>query len=64
MTLVTVKQLKDARRYAIVAIFVVVAVVMPPDIVWQLALGIPLCILYELGILLFGWVEDERNRLK
>ena len=49
---VTVAQLKDIRRYVIVGIFVVAAVVTPPDVFSQLALAIPLCILYELGIIL------------
>ena len=49
---VTVQQLRDVRRYVIVAIFVVAAVVTPPDVFSQLALAIPLCILYELGIIL------------
>ncbi|MEP6702830.1 MAG: twin-arginine translocase subunit TatC [Betaproteobacteria bacterium] len=49
---VTVQQLKDIRRYVIVGIFVVAAVVTPPDVFSQLALAIPLCFLYELGIIL------------
>jgi sec-independent protein translocase protein TatC len=49
---VTVQQLKDIRRYVIVAIFVVAAIVTPPDVFSQLALAIPLCFLYELGIIL------------
>ena len=49
---VTVPQLREVRRYVIVAIFVVAAVVTPPDVFSQLALAIPLCFLYELGIIL------------
>lgn len=48
--LVSVAQLREWRGYVIVAIFVVAAVVTPPDVVSQLALAIPMCILYELGI--------------
>jgi sec-independent protein translocase protein TatC len=48
--LVTVPQLREWRGYVIVAIFVVAAVVTPPDVVSQLALAIPMCLLYELGI--------------
>jgi len=51
MGLVTVEKLKEWRSYFIVAAFVVAAVVTPPDVVSQLALAIPMCILYELGIL-------------
>ena len=65
--LVTVQQLKDVRRYVIVGIFIVAAVVTPPDVFSQLALAIPLCILYELGIILAKFlgkpiVEDENKR--
>ncbi len=49
---VTVQQLRDIRRYVIVGIFVVAAIVTPPDVFSQLALAIPLCFLYELGIIL------------
>ncbi|KAB7768440.1 twin-arginine translocase subunit TatC [Xanthomonas maliensis] len=48
---VTPKQLTDGRGYAIVGIFVIAAVLTPPDIVSQLMLAIPMCLLYELGII-------------
>jgi len=51
MNVVTVAKLKEWRSYFIVGAFVVAAVVTPPDVVSQLALAIPMCILYELGIL-------------
>ncbi len=51
MGVVTVEKLKEWRSYFIVGAFVVAAVVTPPDVVSQLALAIPMCILYELGIL-------------
>ena len=49
--LVTVDQLREFRGYVIVGIFVVAAVVTPPDVVSQLSLAIPMCLLYEIGIL-------------
>lgn len=48
---VSVEKLKEWRSYFIVGAFVVAAVVTPPDVVSQLALAIPMCILYEVGIL-------------
>lgn len=48
---VTPLQLKNARPYAIVGIFVIAAVITPPDVVSQLLLAIPMCILYEIGLL-------------
>jgi sec-independent protein translocase protein TatC len=47
---VTIEQLKAWRGYFIVASFIIAAVVTPPDVISQLALAIPMCILYEIGI--------------
>ena len=51
MGLVTVEKLKAIRPYVIVGAFVIAAVVTPPDIMSQLFLAVPLCLLYEVGIL-------------
>lgn len=51
MNLVTVEKLKSIRSYVIVGAFVVAAIVTPPDIMSQLFLAIPLCLLYEAGLL-------------
>ncbi len=48
--IVSIEKLKSFRGYFIVFAFVVAAVVTPPDIISQLALAIPMCILYQLGI--------------
>ncbi len=48
---ITVEQLRKWRGYFIVGSFIVAAVVTPPDVISQLALAIPMCILYEIGIL-------------
>jgi sec-independent protein translocase protein TatC len=48
---VTPTQLREWRGYAIVGIFVVAAVITPPDVVSQLLLAVPMVVLYELGIL-------------
>ncbi|BDU59171.1 Sec-independent protein translocase protein TatC [Limnohabitans sp. MORI2] len=50
MGVVTVEKLKDFRSYFIVLAFIIAAIVTPPDVVSQLALAIPMCILYEIGI--------------
>jgi len=51
MGIVTVEKLKEIRPYVVVAAFVVAAVVTPPDVVSQLLLAVPLCLLYEAGLL-------------
>ncbi|MDI1252334.1 twin-arginine translocase subunit TatC [Thermomonas sp.] len=48
---VTPKQLREGRGYAVVGVFVVAAVLTPPDVVSQLMLAIPMCLLYEAGII-------------
>ena len=50
MNIVTIEKLKAFRSYFIVLAFVISAIVTPPDVVSQLALAIPMCILYEIGI--------------
>ena len=50
MGLVSIEKLRHFRSYFIVLAFIVAAVITPPDIVSQLALAVPMCLLYELGI--------------
>ncbi|WP_157268344.1 twin-arginine translocase subunit TatC [Azohydromonas aeria] len=47
---VSLDQLRAWRGYFIVLAFVIAAIVTPPDVVSQLALAVPMCLLYELGI--------------
>lgn len=49
--LVTPAQLREARGYVVVGVFILAAIITPPDVVSQLMLAIPLCVLYELGII-------------
>ncbi len=60
--LVTRTQLRVGRRYAIVGAFVVAAVLTPPDIVSQLLLAVPLCLLYELAIIAIWFTERRRAK--
>jgi len=48
--LVSIEQLRAFRAYFIVLAFIIAAVITPPDITSQLALAIPMCGLYEVGI--------------
>jgi sec-independent protein translocase protein TatC len=50
MGLVSIEKLKAFRSYFVVIAFIIAAVLTPPDVVSQLALAIPMCILYEVGI--------------
>jgi sec-independent protein translocase protein TatC len=53
--LVTIQKLKEFRGYFIVIAFIVAAVVTPPDVISQLALAVPMVILYEVGIVAARW---------
>jgi sec-independent protein translocase protein TatC len=50
MGIVSIAQLRQFRGYFIVGSFIVSAIVTPPDVISQLSLAIPMCILYEIGI--------------
>ncbi len=58
MGLVTVEKLREFRGYFIVLAFVIAAIITPPDVVSQLALAIPMCILYEFGIFAAGYFNQ------
>lgn len=49
--IVSVEKLKEIRPYVVVGAFVIAAIVTPPDVVSQLLLAIPLCLLYEIGLI-------------
>ena len=48
---VTPEQLVKSRSYAIVGAFVIAAILTPPDVISQLLLAVPMCLLYEVGII-------------
>jgi sec-independent protein translocase protein TatC len=58
--LVTSEQLARGRRYAIVIMFVVAAILTPPDVISQIGLALPLLALYEISILLVRQFEKRR----
>jgi sec-independent protein translocase protein TatC len=47
---VTPTQLAQSRAYAVVGAFIVAAILTPPDVLSQMMLALPMCVLYELGI--------------
>lgn len=57
---VSVEKLKSIRGYVIVGSFVLAAVVTPPDVISQLLMAIPLCLLYELGIFLCRFIKKRK----
>lgn len=67
---VTVQKLRSARGYVIVGAFVIAAVVTPPDVLSQFMLAVPLCLLFELGLVVASIMkkrevakpEDDSNQ--
>lgn len=60
--LVNSQMLRSGRRYAIVAVFVVAAIVTPPDPISQITLAVPLCLLYEISIWCVWLIERRRKK--
>ena len=58
---VPIEKLREHRGYFIVGAFIVAAVVTPPDVISQLALAVPMCILYEIGILVAAALIRSRK---
>lgn len=50
MGIVSLEKMRDFRGYFVVLAFIIAAIVTPPDVVSQLALAVPMCLLYELGL--------------
>jgi sec-independent protein translocase protein TatC len=62
--LVNEKMLRNKRKFAILGIFAVAAILTPPDVVSQILMAIPLLVLYEISILVakyFGKKEEEEE---
>jgi sec-independent protein translocase protein TatC len=58
---VTPKFLRTYRKHAIVVIFVVAAVLTPPDVTSQIIMSVPLLILYEIGIYVARVVQKKEE---
>lgn len=57
--ILNVDSLRKGRRYAIVGMFVVAAIITPPDIISQIGLAVPLILLYEISILAARWMAPK-----
>lgn len=59
---ITAQNLRNFRRYAIVSVFTVAAVLTPPDIISQFALALPLMFLYESAVWYIQSLENKTDR--
>lgn len=62
--IVSVEKLAAARPYVVVGVFVLAAVITPPDALSQLMLAIPMCLLFEIGLLLARFVSKRAQEAK
>ncbi|MDQ2993826.1 MAG: twin-arginine translocase subunit TatC [Pseudomonadota bacterium] len=60
---VTVEQLRAARPYVIVGAFIVGMLLSPPDVVSQIILAVPICLLYEMGLWCASWSLKPKIQL-
>lgn len=59
--IVSADLLSKSRRYAILIILIVSAILTPPDVLSMIGLAVPLCILYELAIYLVKWTQKTTS---
>jgi len=64
MGLLTPGFLKKQRRYAIAVIFILAAILTPPDVITQILLAAPLILLYEISIWISAAVTGKRDRAR
>ena len=58
--LLTTQALREKRRYAIVGVFVIAAILTPPDVISQVSLALPMLALYEASIWIGAVIEKKR----
>ena len=59
---ITIEKLKEIRPYVIVGSFVIAAIITPPDVISQFMLAVPLCLLYEVGIIIADFTFKKNNK--
>ena len=59
--LVEIDSLKKNRSYVVVGAFIVSAIITPPDVISQVLLAVPVCLLYEIGIQVSRWFPPPKG---
>ncbi len=58
--MVSAESLREHRKHVVVVVFLVAAFITPPDLISQIALGLPILFLYELSILMIVWTQADQ----
>lgn len=64
LELITPKKLKQIRKFAYFGLFVIAALITPPELMSHLLVTVPLIILYELSVLLSSWSYRQQQRAR
>ncbi len=59
--IITIDALKRSRKFTLMGVVILAAVLTPPDFISQITLAIPLYLLFELGVL-FCWLAEKRDK--
>lgn len=62
MGLTNYQMLASKRKYVILAVAIIAAILTPPDVVSQVMLGIPILLLFELSLLICRWIKPRNAR--
>lgn len=62
INIIDTEKLKKFRRWSIVIIFTIAAIITPPDAISQISLAIPMIMLYEIAIFIGKIIENKRNK--
>jgi sec-independent protein translocase protein TatC len=59
--LVTAKSLRDFRKYTLIIVLILAAIITPPDVISQIIVAIPIMILYEMSIWIAVLMERKEK---
>ena len=62
MGLITAQKMRDVRKYAVLAVFVIAAILTPPDVFSQLMMAGPMLVLYEISIWVAALVGKKKAK--
>lgn len=61
MGILSAEGLRKKRKYWIILIFIIAAIITPPDVISQIAMALPMCLFYELAIIICVKLEKKEN---
>ena len=61
MGLITAQKMRRARKYSVLGVFIVAAILTPPDVFSQILMAIPMLLLYEISILVAAAAGKKRE---